>query len=139
MSCVYSSLNFSTLEHDQENQLCEYMWTPLRTQYRVFFIFSLNFFLTALMGIHMNFHVAIKPQCCLGFNLLPHGMCPTREQMGLCTITHAKYKKSEGSADYPVDSTDERQSSCLTLFLSVHNPTRQTLGQIEHLDTSGGN
>lgn len=92
MSCVYSSLNFSTLEHDQENQLCEYMWTPLRTQYRVFFIFSLNFFLTALMGIHMNFHVAIKAQCCLGFNLLPHGMCLTREQMGLCTINMLNIK-----------------------------------------------
>lgn len=41
----------------------------------------------ALIGIHMNRHAAIVPQCLLV--LLPHGMCPAREQMGLCTTAAA--------------------------------------------------
>lgn len=95
-----------------------YMWTPLRTQYGVLFLyFPWIFFLMDLMGIHMILHVAMIPQWSLGFNLLPHGMCPTREQRGLCTVARAKYKKSEGRADYPADSTNELQTSCLTLFL----------------------
>ena len=95
------------------------IWTPFRIQDGVRFIYFFFefFFPMAPMGIYMNFHVAIVPQCSVGFSSLRLGMCPAREQMGLCAGTHAKCKKSEGSADGPADSTSELQPLCLFLFL----------------------
>lgn len=44
----------------------------------------------ALVGIHRKVHVAIKPQ---RYNLLPNGMCPTKEQMGLCIVAHVEIQE----------------------------------------------
>ena len=99
--------------------------TPLRTQNGVFLYFPWIVFHMALMGIHMNHHVAIVSQCLLV--LLPHGMCPAREQMGLCTTAHAKYKSLKAvltaQLTPPVDLG-------LWALLSPQ-PPRQTLGHIE--------
>ena len=112
------------------------MWTSFRALYGVFCVLPLNqstfffFFLSVLIGIHTNLQIVIIPHRSLSYNLLPHGMCPTREQMGLCTVAHTKYKKSEGDADYSAHSTIELKSSCLSL--SVHKPPTHSACQNEH-------
>lgn len=109
MSGVYFSLNSSTLEHDQEHLL------ELRME--SFYIF-LELFFIWLLWEFMNRHVAIVSQCLLV--LLPHGMCPAREQMGLCTTAHAKYKSLK--AVLTAQLTPPAQWTCVFEPYSVHNP-----------------
>jgi len=92
--------------------------------------FTVHFYLMALVGIHMKFHVAIIPQ---HYNLLPNGMCPTREQMGLCIVAHAEIQKVQRQCWLLSWIHQWTSIFCLTFFLYQPTTTQnKTFGQFEH-------
>lgn len=111
------------------------VWTSLRTLYGVFLCIFLEFkwisFLMALMGIHMDLHIAIIPQCSLSYNLLPHG-CVLPESRWPCALWHIlniKSLKAVLTVQLPLPMN---LSLWALLSLSAYNLTRHTTGQDEH-------
>lgn len=86
----------------------------------------------ALMGIHANLQVVVIPQRSLSYNLFHLG-CVLLESRWVRALQHVLNIKSL-KAMLTIQLTPPINLSCHAfLFLSVHNPTRYTLGQIKHL------
>lgn len=97
----------------------------------IFLEFKCIPFLVALMGIHMDLHIAIIPQRSLSYNLLPHG-CALPESRWPCALWHIlniKNLKTVLTVQLPPPMN---LSLCALLFLSIYNPTSHTTGQDEH-------